>query len=69
MFNLWSNGVTISAIVVAVLSPFVGAMADQAGRRKRYLLIATVICVLGSVVMFFPQQGDVVGITSTRIWT
>ncbi|NNF03516.1 MAG: MFS transporter [Rhodothermales bacterium] len=58
--NLWSNGVTISAIIVALLSPFVGAMADQAGRRKRYLLISTVVCVLGSVVLFFPQEGDVV---------
>lgn len=58
--NMWSNGVTISAIIVAILSPFVGAMADQAGRRKRYLLIATIGCVLGSVVLFFPQQGDVV---------
>jgi len=58
--NMWSNGVTISAVIVALLSPFVGAMADQAGRRKRYLLISTVVCVFGSVLMFFPQQGDVV---------
>jgi len=57
--DLWSDGVTISALLVAVLSPFVGAMADRGGYRKRYLAIATVVCILATVALFFPQQGDV----------
>lgn len=57
--DLWSTGITISALVVAFLSPFMGAMADRGGYRKRYLGIATVICILATYALFFPQKGDV----------
>lgn len=56
---LWTRGVTITAIAVAVLSPFLGAMADRGGLRKRYLMIATVICVAGTTMTFFAEPGDV----------
>ena len=55
----WSNAVSISAIIVALLSPYIGAIADQGGYRKRFLLIATVVCVLATVVLFFPLPGQV----------
>ncbi len=57
--NLWSTGITISALIVAVLSPFVGAMADKGGYRKKYLGIATAVSVVATIVLFFPQKGDV----------
>ncbi len=57
--DLWSTGITISALVVALLSPFMGAMADRGGYRKRYLAIATIVCILATVGLFFPQKGDV----------
>lgn len=57
--DLWSTGITISALVVAFLSPFMGAMADRGGYRKRYLGIATVVCILATIALFFPQKGDV----------
>ena len=31
---LWSRGVTVSALVVASLSPFLGALADRIGRKR-----------------------------------
>lgn len=57
--DLWSTGITVSALIVAFLSPFVGAMADRGGYRKRFLAIATFICIAATVVLFFPQKGDV----------
>lgn len=57
--NLWSIGITISALVVAFLSPFLGAVADKGGYRKRFLGIATLICIGASAALFFPQQGQV----------
>lgn len=57
--KLWSMGITISAIVIALLSPFMGAMADRGGYRKRYLAIATIICIAATTVLFFPQKGQV----------
>ncbi len=56
----WSIAVTITALVVALLSPYLGAIADRGGYRKRFLLITTVVGAGGSAVLFFPQQGEVV---------
>ena len=55
----WSIAVTITAVVVALLSPYLGALADRGGYRKRFLLITTVVSVAGSVALFFPTQGQV----------
>ena len=43
---LWSRGVTITALTVAFLSPFAGALADRGGYRKLFLLLATAVCIL-----------------------
>ena len=51
---LWANGVTISALLVAVLSPILGAFADRGGYRKLFLGISTVIGVVGAAMLYFP---------------
>ena len=56
---LWSRAVTATAIIVALLSPLLGALADRGGARKRFLLITTVVCVVGSVGLFFAEPGQV----------
>lgn len=56
----WSIAVTITALVVALLSPYLGAIADRGGYRRRFLLTATTVSVIGSIALFFPQQGQVV---------
>lgn len=57
---LWSRGVTITAIVVAALSPVLGAIADQAGYRKKFLFISTVITVIASGLLYFAQPGQMI---------
>lgn len=57
---VWSRAVTATAILVALLSPFLGALADRGGARKRFLLFATIATVAGSVGMFFAEPGEVV---------
>jgi len=56
---LWSRGVTVSALVVAGLSPFLGALADRGGYRKRFLMIATSVCIAGSVALYGILPGRV----------
>lgn len=56
---LWSRGVTVSALVVASLSPFLGALADRGGYRKRFLMIATLVCIAGSVGLYGILPGQV----------
>jgi len=56
---LWSKGITISAIIVAILAPIMGAMADNGGYRKLFFIISTWICIIGSIILYFPLEGDV----------
>jgi UMF1 family MFS transporter len=62
---LWSQGVTITAITVALLSPILGALADRGGYRKLFLLLATVISVFGSVMLYGPLPG---AMTAALVW-
>ena len=55
----WGNTVTICAIIIALLSPIMGAAADQGGYRKTFLLFWTWVCIIFSILLFFPQRGDV----------
>lgn len=56
---LWSRGVTASALVVAGLSPFLGALADRGGYRKRFLAMATSVCIAGSIALYWFEPGQV----------
>ncbi len=56
---LWSRGLTISAFTVALFSPFMGALADAGGFRKRILFVLTVIAVAGTAVLYTVQPGQV----------
>lgn len=51
--TVWSWGVSATAIAVAILSPFMGAIADKGGLRKRFLVIFTGICILATVGTYF----------------
>ena len=57
--ELWSRAVTLTAIVVAILSPYVGAVADRGGYRKRFLLISTTVCVVATFALYFAEPGQV----------
>ncbi len=56
---LWSNGIAISAIIVALFSPLLGAIADKAGYRKQLLVITTLSSILATTLLFFPHDGQV----------
>lgn len=49
---LWSRGVTITAVIVALLSPLVGALADR-GRLRRSLLIGTTLLTVVTVSLLY----------------
>jgi len=56
---MWANAIAITAIIVSVLSPILGAIADKGGYRKFFLILFTCICSVFSVLLFFPEAGDV----------
>ena len=56
---LWGNAVAATAVVVALASPFLGALADRGGYRRRFLLASTVVCVVGVSLLAAAGPGDV----------
>lgn len=55
---LWGLAVGIAMLVVAVMSPVLGALADFAGRKKRFLFYFTALSCLFTGLLFFVQRGD-----------
>lgn len=54
----WTRAVQASAIVVALITPVLGAMADFGGRKKRFLFASTLACVTATAALFFMGPGD-----------
>ena len=57
---LWSRGVGIIMLVVALLSPPLGALSDQGGYRKRFLIFFTFLAVIFTALLYFPQKGQAI---------
>ena len=49
----WGQTLSLSAFVIALASPVMGAIADKGGRRKPWLLACTAICVVATGFMWF----------------
>ncbi|MCF8215714.1 MAG: MFS transporter [Chlorobium sp.] len=54
---LWGFGVSISMLLVAVISPVLGAASDYSGRRKRYLFFFTLLSVTATALLGFSGPG------------
>ncbi|MCY3964123.1 MAG: MFS transporter [Acidobacteria bacterium] len=59
---LWSRGITISSLIIALISPVLGAMADRSGLRRRFLVAATLVSVGATSWLAFivPGSGNAV---------
>jgi UMF1 family MFS transporter len=62
--RLWGIAVGIAMLVVAVSSPFLGAIADYSGSKKRFLFFFTSLAVVFTAMLFFATTGAVfIGMT------
>ncbi len=57
--RLWGISIGIAAIIVAVISPVLGTIADFTRAKKKFLLIFTVLAVVFTALLFFVGEGDV----------
>ncbi len=55
----WSTAINISMILVAFLSPVLGAASDYYGNKKKYLIFFTFLCVIATALLYFITQGMV----------
>ncbi len=58
--RLWGLALGTAMLVVAILSPFLGAFADFAASKKRLLLVFSALSWIFTALLFFVQKGNVV---------
>jgi UMF1 family MFS transporter len=56
---LWGFATAAAGLVIALLSPVLGAIADASGRRKPWIAGFGALLVIGSGLMWFGKPGDV----------
>ncbi len=57
--TLWNYAVGIAAIIVAIISPIIGTIADFSRAKKKFLLVFTAMSVVFTSLLFFVQEGDI----------
>jgi MFS transporter, UMF1 family len=57
--RLWGISVGIAAILVAVISPILGSIADFTKSKKKFLMIFTVLSVVFTALLFFVGEKDI----------
>lgn len=56
---LWGLALTIAMLVVALIAPFLGTIADYSRRKKTFLFAMTGMAVIFTGMLFFVQKGDI----------
>jgi MFS transporter, UMF1 family len=57
--SLWGFATAAAGLLIALLSPVLGAIADASGRRKPWIAAFGALLVIGSSLMWFGKPGDV----------
>lgn len=55
---MWGHALNISAVVVALLMPVLGAVADYSGRKKLFLVLFAMQAIIFTCLLFFMGPGD-----------
>ncbi|WP_425039948.1 MFS transporter [Primorskyibacter sp. S187A] len=54
----WGFGIGLAGLVMAILAPVLGALADTSGHRMRYIWIFSIMYVIGSAALWIAAPGD-----------
>jgi len=57
--RLWGVSVGIAMLVVALLSPILGTLADYTASKKKYLFIFSSMAIVFTAALFFVQPGNI----------
>src|ERR1700726_4532332 len=57
--SLWGFATAAAGLLIALLSPVLGAIADASGRRKPWIAAFGALLVIGASLMWFGRPGDV----------
>src|ERR1700692_3208074 len=56
--SLWGFATAAAGLLIALMSPVLGAIADASGRRKPWIAAFGALLVIGSSLMWFAKPGD-----------
>ena len=56
--TMWSNTATISSVIIALLSPVLGSIADQSGARKPWIGFFAIIKIASLFCLWFAAPGS-----------
>jgi len=56
----WGRAIALSMAFVALSSPFLGGIADYAKKRKRFLIVYTLLCIVMTASLYFLKEGMVI---------
>ena len=59
--SIWGYSVSIAMLLVALMGPILGAIADHTGSKKRFMRAFLVVAVLFTGLLFFIKEGDWLG--------
>lgn len=54
----WGATISLAGLTVALLSPIIGAIVDNQGRRKPWLLFFNFICIISSLLLWFAKPSE-----------
>ena len=54
---LWTRAINISAVIVALISPVLGAIADYSSRKKLFLILFALQSIFFTTLLFFVEPG------------
>lgn len=56
--TLWGNTISLAGLLIAVGGPFLGAIADQTGRRKPWIAAFSLLCIGATALLWFVAPGS-----------
>ncbi|SHH08471.1 MFS transporter, UMF1 family [Cognatiyoonia sediminum] len=51
--SIWAGGQTVAGLVIAFTAPFLGAFADNTGRKRPWIALFSVIYVIGAAALWY----------------
>jgi len=54
----WSNVGTVSSIIIAILSPILGSIADETGNRKHWIAVFATIKIVSLLALWYAAPGS-----------
>ena len=55
----WGTTLALSQVVVIVVSPLIGAVADVTARKKQFLMATALVCSLGTIALYLVGPGAI----------